>query len=109
MVVFTFSLWKMEEEFFRTPQSDPRTLDADLFEGGGLKNRAMNNLESIKERISNVNPSYIELCSDFLILYSRFEFALKESGFLQGGNRVLASIEDYAVSISEYFKPEPDS
>jgi len=68
----------------------------------------MNNLESIKERIYSVNPSYIELCSDFLILYSRFEYALKECGFLQNGNRVMASIEDYTVSISEYFKPEPE-
>lgn len=69
----------------------------------------MNNLESIKESISRNSPSYIDLCSDFLILYSRFEYALKECGFLQNGNRVLASIENYAESINEIFRPEPES
>ncbi|WP_339867064.1 hypothetical protein [uncultured Algoriphagus sp.] len=69
----------------------------------------MSNLESIKERISNVNPSYIELCSDFLILYSRFEYALKECGFLQTSTRVMASIEKYVSSIKDKFKLESGS
>ena len=69
----------------------------------------MNNLEFIKARISEKDPNYIQLCSDFLILYSRFEYALKECGFLQNGNRVMASIADYADSISGIFNPKPES
>lgn len=69
----------------------------------------MKNLEGIKAKINHENPEYLQLCSDFLILYSRFEYALKECGFLQSGNRVLASIENYADSIKETFNPDQET
>lgn len=65
----------------------------------------MENLNQLKASISNINPDYLELCSNFLILYSRFEYALKEEGFLQSRPYAMASIEKYVANISERFKP----
>lgn len=66
----------------------------------------MENLNELKARINSISPDYLELCSDFLMLYSRFEYALKEEGFLQSGANAMASIKNYVVSISEQFNPD---
>ncbi|WP_452231775.1 hypothetical protein [Lacinutrix sp. MEBiC02595] len=66
----------------------------------------MENLNELKARIIDVNPDYLELCSDFLMLYSRFEYALKEEGFLQSSSYAMASIDNYVASISEQFNPD---
>lgn len=65
----------------------------------------MQNLHTIKARILESNPDYFQLCSDFLILYSRLEYALKESGFLQNGANALASLDKFCANILEDFDP----
>lgn len=63
----------------------------------------MENLNFIKSQIQESNPAYFDLCSDFLILYSRFEYALKSAGYLQPGERAMASLQDFAATISGSF------
>lgn len=63
----------------------------------------MENLNELKERINEINPGYLNLCSDFLVLFSRFEYALKEEGFLQTGTDAKASIQSYIQSIATIF------
>lgn len=65
----------------------------------------MENLNELKASLNRVNPNYLELCTDFLILYSRFEYALKEEGFLQSNANAMASIQKYVSSVSVTFNP----
>lgn len=66
----------------------------------------MENLNELKARINEISPDYLALCSDFLMLYSRFEYALKEEGFLQSGANAMASIDSYVATISRQFDPK---
>ena len=64
----------------------------------------MKNLDAIKARISEINPAYLELCLNFLILFSRFEFAIREfENFRQNKAIAQASLEKYVASISKSF------
>jgi hypothetical protein len=66
----------------------------------------MENLNELKVKINHINPNYLALCSDFLILYSRFEYALKEEGFLQSRPHAMASIDDFVLSIALVFNTD---
>lgn len=66
----------------------------------------MENLNELKTRIIEISPDYLALCSDFLMLYSRFEYALKEEGFLHTRPYAMASIDSYVTAISELFDPD---
>ena len=63
----------------------------------------MEHLNIIKAQIQESNPAYLVFCSDFLILYSRFEYALKKAGYLQPGVKALASLLEFANTISASF------
>jgi len=69
----------------------------------------MENLRELKDQLNNISSEYMNLCSDFLMLYSRFEYALKESGYLQGRGNAMASMKDFLTNIEDHFNPEVDN
>ena len=48
-----------------------------------------------------------ELVCEFFAVFSRFEFALKEAGFVQGENRVSADWDCFAKEAATWVKIEP--